>query len=774
MVQNNKVLTVSYGTFSCTLEGFEDSFDTMKAIAEYFRDLAADDRYFGAEPPQPDTEMLARIAEREISRQVEARRDASGIVLRAAQPLAAPLTAGVSAPSPEPPAAEPTPEPKAEQAEAPPATEVEMPAAEPAAEAEETAPAAPAEAFPEATALEAAIIEAEEEAEAAEPRIVPAEEDMAQDLSDAALEETEALAETAAEAEAEDEAELAAALAEEVLAEDEHEAEAEAEHETEARTEDEHEAEAEPDFEPMVAEAIAPETEATIEEIEHALEAEAETSEEIEAPEARGSEIEDPKTGLRDEAEEEAALEAISARLAADEEDMASQTETGQDIPLAEPVEPEDEIVPFADSIAAKLQRIRAVVSRQERLAGDEYDEDEHAQDILSQAPAHEEEEAPEAPIEDALFTDLDMDDEDGNDSDDLKNILEDDARAEAAAEPSAEPAEGEKRIARVLKVKQRDVAAALASGEMEEVAEDEEDTPAPAGSLSPEDEEDLMRELAEVEAELRGHDTQDEEDEDTLFGPGEEDYFDADSEEEAATEEASLPPLPAEEANGEDLARLMEAADLKLDDPERTSNRETYSHLRAAVAAAQAERQAGGTVGTHPDDDPYREDLAEVVRPRRPVASGGAERPRPGSDRPAPLKLVAEQRVDAPAAAAEPVAPRGPVRPRRIPSVTEPLAETDAEGGFAAYAEEHGATSLADLLEAAAAYLSFVEGQEQFSRPQLMNKVRGVRDEDFNREDGLRSFGQLLREGKIEKTGGGRFAASGRIGFRPDERAVG
>jgi hypothetical protein len=52
-----------------------------------------------------------------------------------------------------------------------------------------------------------------------------------------------------------------------------------------------------------------------------------------------------------------------------------------------------------------------------------------------------------------------------------------------------------------------------------------------------------------------------------------------------------------------------------------------------------------------------------------------------------------------------------------------------------------------------------------------VLQKVEAGRT---TREERLRSFGRLLRDGKIEKTRGGRFTASENIGFRPDARQAG
>ena len=225
----------------------------------------------------------------------------------------------------------------------------------------------------------------------------------------------------------------------------------------------------------------------------------------------------------------------------------------------------------------------------------------------------------------------------------------------------------------------------------------------------------------------------------------------------------AAIGPEPA-------IDRIMEKTNDALETPESGRKREAISHLKAAVAATEADRKMRGVEEESEDQtESYREDLAQVVRPKRATAIATARvRPRRPTS---PLKLVAEQRVDTESAA--PAASAAPVRPRRISKTPAVAAETD--GGFAEFAESAGARELPDLLEAAAAYTAYVEGRENFTRPQVLRRAAAVAGKDgFSREDGLRSFGQLLREGKINKLNRGQFVVSEETRFRPNARIAG
>ncbi|WP_246253474.1 hypothetical protein [Sulfitobacter maritimus] len=715
MMNSNKILTVSYGTFSCTLEGFDDSFGTMKAIAEYFRDLASDDRYFGAEPPQPDAEMLARIAQKEVSRRVQAREQEGKIVLSALEDQSAPPS-GIAAPH------------EAQSAPAPQAAAPQPAASEPAT--------------PVTTPADTAVLDAQ-------------------------------IADTAA-----------------VAAEQPKEAPVTVEA-------------------PVAQEAPSVEAEAPVAEAP--------------ADEADVPAEETPKD--KAETTEAEAFFASSPQPQTDYEDEA-QSATVEDIPTAP--------TPPADSIAAKLQRIRAVVAQQDE--GEGYDDEDAANtaapemvadhsetaqnDAAITAARREIEEALEADEAANAIAEQEASEAEDDDLADILNRLEKGdapAAADAASEPTRDEAEKPAPRGRVIRVRRAELDAAVSRGDLEEVteakpepAQDNSDTAAKAdkssSSLSPEDEDDLARELAALEAELAGtapvepeveavtpeiEDTPEVEAE-VDEAPTAEDAPDAIEATETEAEEPRVEDVethtaveePAKDAAAQaarrslptiddetspDMSRLMAETDSKMGEPESATRRDAFAHLRAAVAAKKADEAMGGRATTATSDDAYREDLAEVVRPRRPV-SRPARTERPSGDaRPAPLKLVAEQRIDV-----EQLRPTGPVRPRRVAAVVEPSnANPDAES-FADFATDMGATKLPELLEAAASYMSFVEGRDQFSRPQLMGKVRSVGLNEFSREDGLRSFGQLLRAGKIEKIKGGRFTVSEDIGYRPDHRAVG
>ncbi|MHA7877119.1 MAG: hypothetical protein ACX938_17025 [Roseivivax sp.] len=854
---------MSYGTFSCTLEGFDDSFDTMKAIAEYFRDLAQDDRYFGAEPPTPDAEMLARIAEREIARRVEARFEQDGgVVLRPslAQPGAAaaaaqgegeaqsdaPAKAPEAASEAQPDDTTRAPEEGALAAAVEARLEAEARAAEAAARAEAAAAAeAPAPATEESPAPAAAAPTAE--AATAEAPDATSEEPKTDTPEEAAEAAAEGLAEDLATDRAPapftvaPEASVAAKLARiravvtskapaedspaltEDLIEDAHSEEMMGSGVPFLETEDEDDAEAPQSATPAVPATPAPETgEIDPEDADETAYGNARMAARLAAAEAADrAEAEVAASSRRiGEAPEHDALEDTIAGLVAGSMGSAAEEETAEGYPAedgdAEGVAELDEAAEDAAELAAELDE----AAEDDAEAADEADtaDAEAADEETDATEARDEQAAEDEAVEVAIDT------------------------ADAADHADTDTPAPQRSGLRIMKMKRADFDRALASGDFEEV---EEDAPGAMSSVAPyasestlsaEDEADLARELAAFEAEELGlgslpQDEADDADEDDTAETkpadpfrltadhaaedleDDEDFareldaaFGADeAESPAAAERQEMTSAPQPALDGDDDAaqggeqevrravklasparamfnegrlddqgsgvdRLMDETDREMEEPASRDRRSAIQHLRAAVAATRADRLLGRQDDEAEKTEPYREDLKSVVRPRRPVAERtAAEAPaRPTPGRPAPLKLVAEQRVDE--ATARPRA----IRPRRVAreEVAAPAAAADMS--FGDYARQVGATELSELLEAAAAYMAFVEERPAFSRPQLMGKVREVEATESSREDRLRSFGVLLREGKIERLEGGRFTATQGIGFKPSKRAAG
>ncbi|MFZ3582265.1 hypothetical protein ACOI1H_08860 [Loktanella sp. DJP18] len=813
MVESSKILTVSYGTFSCTLEGFDDSFSTMKAIAEYFRDLAAGDRYFGAEPPTPDAEMLTRIAEREISRRVEMRTSDTGIVLRVSDATPQTQVAAQATPSTDQPVSQAAPQSQtdpADQAGAaddgdaapvmPPAPRrpqgrdgIREQARAVAQDADLTQdeparPRAEVPAHPDSESVAAKLQRIRAVVGGVVPPVAtpsPFVEDLedlpeAVDTPDTARPMADAVADPA-------NSDSQMADAGQDTAQD-----ADPDVTTTDDVDDRPELDAAPSSAPsmsdsetdaVIARAIAvfdglddvAKTEPTQAEADdQAVLAEDDDDDagtDAEAPtrDADADETDDQisavlrnlqRAGLRSphrdatpsaapEAESSVADRTVDAQPPAqpaprgrilrvtrrprpmnDAEDQAAAAEP---TPAAVP---ERETAP-RDDAATTTASISAMLAKSRQTQGD----------MDAAAPSHD--------ASDPLDFDtagIDFDDEadgpmiDGQIIDGPIIDGEADGPAIAKDQPETDLDTGS-----AATTFETSVAALDGASDLPEFDR------TPAGStLSEEDEADLQRTLAALKHEAE-----------IVVSTAAPLATSATPPFDAAEQSPKMRRDPLPDPSEAEMTRIMSQANEELADPEASRRRNAIAHLKAAVAATEAARQLGDKAVTPvAPEGVFRDDLEQVVRPRRaPRADAAVERSeRP---RPAPLKLVASQRIDLEDAPAP-----TPVQPRRV-AMTSPAPAEDADN-FAAFAESMGATSLQDLLEAAAAYTAYVEGSEDFSRPHIMQKVRQTVTEDFSREDGLRSFGTLLRQNRIERSRNGRFTVTDGNRFKPEAIAAG
>lgn len=638
MVTSSKILTVSYGTFSCTLEGFDDPFTTLQQVAEYFRKLAAADRYFGGTPQTPSTEMLKEIAARNSQREVDAMTSENGVVLRQTEKPAAPK---VSEPVADPVAAEKaapktmtvfkTRQPEVEQAETEPQSVV-------------TAPATPVTNVAETLAAIRHNVEQAETEIAGQDRPPHETPDLAAEF-------------------------MAGEMPPEENLPDDDLAEADF-------------ADAETDEKQAVADQIAE----AVKDISAA---------ELPPLDTSGLRVFDITADPADDAADQPAGASEDAR------DWVYEDAGNDPMPVI------DNLSSYADSFTLK----------------------------------EDEPETAEAEAE---------------------------TEVEAEAEPEFEASRDEEPVIVETPVPQSTAATPRMDVYKSPLI----------SSLTAEQELELARDLAEAMA----------------ANPEPDQEFIAAStrREERRSRAAAL--LHQGEGNDADesVDRLMATTQSKMERPELIRRIDTLGHLKAAAAATEAEAEFQNRKSDAKTKksksasglDKFRDDYTQVKTPERLARPTGSSTPRPS---PTPLILVSEQRIDnsrggnlreaAFQRASDDADVSGNLALKRQITLREDFDTVEEEiqgipadafnaSDFGEFAERVGAFEMHDLLEASAAFTAIVEGQQDFARADVMNKIASLNHGDgYSKEIGLRAFGKLLSEGKLMRVQDGlfRLAASSR-----------